>query len=563
MKNYYPIVFRSGESAIQSLSVDLLNFYSWLCEKWLGEKFKLVEGANAQSTPLSNTEMLNHPHRIYPIISDITDAWKDKVNIFILDLRGSFRGQIIIHLGSAVKNFFANKGSSYTETRFLILLNEMPPDGDAFLAEILDRIKDNSVTIFDTKGNCTNRQHLKVKIHDEDYRLKLIKAEDKPSDLLSIKMIRRLGHFRHEVDGKHESCRRYFYDGSKCTREIAEIIKAEIQKNIQNGKRLLVLYYSPISEWLVDALFSVHMDLQMGIEEIDNAVKNRLIMPNDIVIFIEVMLHTGRSFKHYYSLIKKECAEAKIVPYAILATGIRSDNSVRKVNVEGVDIDVSCLVKIHQKEYQIGECDMCELNLPWSNRKDEDFDMLTSFDFWDLCKEAGFIPEKNIPGNREPLKIVPDFTSVIKNHGSWLVYKIEKLLQSNGISSDDLVIICPEEDFPLIYDNYIKLILNVTVIQIPRSVLDNIRSKDGDISELLEMYGNERPLWFQQLESLRTDEVIILDEFTKSGGTFSALHTLVKHKPFSKHVQKYLPLVDFNPSSERSESTISLYEFET
>ena len=108
-----------------------------------------------------------------------------------------------------------------------------------------------------------------------------------------------------------------------------------------------------------------------------------------------------------------------------------------------------------------------------------------------------------------------------------------------------------------------QLILKANVIRVPRTVLDEVAASSFDISQFRDKWGGEEEFWYFQLESLPSEaDVILLDEFHVSGGTYGALSKLVIS--FGRNVSCYFPLVDFNPvrTVEIEARVVSLYSFQ-
>ncbi len=153
---------------------------------------------------------------------------------------------------------------------------------------------------------------------------------------------------------------------------------------------------------------------------------------------------------------------------------------------------------------------------------------------------------------------------MIAIHGAWIAYKLKKLLDSNGLSSPDLVVVSPEQNVPKVFSSYLRHLMNVnTFIQIPDDILKSILAdpemdEDGVRKELSKFQAE----WIKTVKTLTTENVLIFDEFRVSGGTLIAIQKILSS--LGKKVRCFVLLVDFNPkqSAHNIIPTLSLYQIQ-
>jgi hypothetical protein len=206
---------------------------------------------------------------------------------------------------------------------------------------------------------------------------------------------------------------------------------------------------------------------------------------------------------------------------------------------------------------------MCQLGLPESEYEDDEFTMVTTYDMWDMADKAGWKAEADAPPYRKPIPLVPDYPKMIEEHGAWLMSKVRQRLEElpGGFPADPLVV-CPQEEGSVVFTNYLTLVLKVTVVHIPRDVLDIINSGGLGLSENINEWKTSRPPWFVQLSTISTEDIIVMDEFNVSGTTRSALTTLLTH--FRRQPVCYFSLVDFDPAGSKrlTVPTFTLYDIQ-
>jgi hypothetical protein len=203
---------------------------------------------------------------------------------------------------------------------------------------------------------------------------------------------------------------------------------------------------------------------------------------------------------------------------------------------------------------------MCRVGIPESNPNEDDYAMLSTADLWQIINESGWKLEEDVPPHRKSLGYVPKFPELVEKHGAWLATKIRLVLDAtpHGFPSAPLIV-CPSEVGAIVFTDFLKAILGIDAIRIPREIIDAFRVSDESIMASIE---EKKDLWYRQLSSTSVQRVIVMDEFNFSGVTRLGLHNLLGH--FGKNVLFYFSIVDFDPDRTflSGVSSYSFYSFD-
>ena len=177
-----------------------------------------------------------------------------------------------------------------------------------------------------------------------------------------------------------------------------------------------------------------------------------------------------------------------------------------------------------------------------------------------MVEEVGWKPEDDVPEYRKSQGHVPKFPELVEKNGAWLATKVRLILNTtpHGFPSAPLVV-CPNETGSIVFTDFLKAILKIDAIRIPREVINSfIEPKNEAIEEILQ----KKEIWSHQLNSAALPRVIVMDEFNFTGGTRLGLSNLLSH--FGKSVLWYFSIVDFKPSASASIGipSYSFYSFD-
>jgi hypothetical protein len=417
----------------------------------------------------------------------------------------------------------------------------------------------------------------------------LIYANSDPLDLLKLKMIKGIGHFKinkkSSDDGEleHTFCHRYFYDGSKCVEEIRTLLKEIIaQHKAKRGiLELPILYHGPNSPWLDKALASIgeiNIKIETSIENLFTdtrdgvPMKEWLAQQKHILIILDVV-DSGDTFLNDVIIpLKRENKSTEYYTCSILrakeemkfAEDIKINNHTLKRDfVQGnMEHPVISLMQVEQITTKADKhnCPLCAREVehtPFYSNGDPIIG-LSSDVFWHLCDEAGFKPEENIPCNNVDGKCtyvtntrskgfvrLPHFRGLISANGAYLANIVENNLRHHHVIKNadkkGYTFVCPKQPgAEALAKNIRALIKNSSVILIPE---DLYKSVDDPKAFKRKMEGIDEYLK-AELISLKESgsPAIVIDEYTSSGNTLRQLEKLLK-QAFDIGVSCFFPLV--------------------
>lgn len=546
----------------------MLGFYRWIAESVIQENCENSKESNEFFVPISNWEMQHEPSKIYKEVTNIITQHKGPADVLLINMSGPhvgiFRGQLLNHLATAMV-WISNEVENIVS---ILLVDQNPSTGDVFLRTIQQLTEDKRLLLIDISGQQYPLSYQLPADFHFDFLTKSNEVRTKPIDLLKFKMVQRLGHFKWYVGGKHAACNRYFYDGSKCKTELVAILKSKILsiKSLKQASIDTIVYHASFSPWLEESLITIHEDMGIPIYTAADFVKRRRRTNiSSCIVIVADLVNTGKTIAEVHSSVVKKEPAAQVSVVSVLTTVIDDEeNFTRSVGEDDHRFTVDCIHRVKLNSFKPDLCPMCDLDLPGSSTEDEDYDMFTTYDMWTLNDEAGFIRERDVPPTRKGFDFVPDYASMITTHGAWIAYKLQRLLDSNGISSIDLVVISPAQNFPKVFSSFLRHVLNVnTFIQIPDELIENLLRNSTESEKVTnETLTNSKEEWVKAIRTVTNENVVILDEFQASGKTFDAIQRIVN--AFDKKVKCYLPLIDFNPrkSEQNPVPTLSLYQIQ-
>ena len=479
------------------------------------------------------------------------------------------RAVALFHLAQGIASALAGNSQQQqaTKPRFVVLLPALPPETDDFVRLLDSHLRDGSVTIVSEDGEILPATRPMQCYSAEQFRLKLIAARGSPLDLLKNKMIRRLGHFRHRRG--RDSCCRYFYDGRLCEPEVSQLVGDFIDANCDPGAFPLVLYHSPMSPWLEKAVLSICVARNMSSINLNGKTQEEIqaiSLPQGHNPFLIVdLIDTGHTVAELFRSLRKGSSQLNPHIVSVLANNpLDRQSCIRELDVDGATYQASYFMEAEQQVFPSDNCPMCKLGVPESNwRHERDYCSISSYDFWEMAREAGVKDEEDVPKHRRlanAMNPVINYPEIVKRHGAWLASKIRDRLEAEGMPLDSIVV-CPDEKGSRVFTDYLRLVLGVAVIRIPREVIDDfVMPLDGP--RKFEQWKNAAPQWYRSLNSSTRDEVIVMDEFNASGNTLLGVRNLLLQ--FGKGVLCYFTLNDLNPcsSTERHLRLFSLYEWQ-
>ena len=529
MKTVGLIPFNFGGAISEPLSRKMMDFYKWLVTSVIKENCEIqpVDGISNTTLALNLYEYEEEINITFQKIWERFQKWGSNVDIAVFDktlsLDSFISGPIEVQIAAGIVSLISKDSKP---NLYIILVSQLPPPEETIRRMLDQYIREGKVIFVNNEGECLAKDSLVI--DTEQYKIKKADVTNNPFDLLRIKMIRRLGHFKkNSPAGKH--CVRYFFDGKHCEKELVELLSTYIQTEY-HGKSPVILYYKEFSDWLKNP--SIAVAQRSGTESFNI----RDLFNNGEVIFDESvpplilfpMIDTGRTCELILSeWNKRGLPKPNIV--TVLTTGGVGHNSFFHSTFGNDEYTIKYFLKI-ERQGHVENCPMCDLGIPSSHFDREDYAMLTTYDIWEMSDKAGWAEEKDVPAFRTGLDLVPDFEKMIHQNGAWLARKITDRLVSNVkyYPAQPLLLVCPDEKGANALAEYLGVIQSLNIIHIPKEVINSC--KDGeDISELLKKC--EQDTWCLQLSSAsKFQPVAIVEEFSVSGKTRQILCTILKQK---------------------------------
>jgi len=579
MKTFSPMAFRLGSPTSTPVppESEFFQFYQYVAQSVAGTECLPVDDDYWSTIPFDNSLILDKPYLIHQRFLDYVGQWKTWPNIVVVDLTNNLeqsidRGGVLINIGQAIQYCFdvIIKKSDTERPVFVILVPVLPPEMDLIQQILKPHFLNGSVLMISDDGNTISSSNTFDAAFPAQYRLSLASVQKDPRRRAKVKLIRRLGHFkRGGSTTPHSGCMRYAYDGSLCVGELAELLKKriELERRAADGSRPLIIYYGPSSHWLEETVAAVGVEMGLDYCRIDEIRTNKIasvLSPETSALLVVPMVDSGQTLAE--ALIELVSLPVPIKPkvISILCTRVTNpERRTRVIKIHNQTITLEYMLEVAQESYSPGDCPMCDLNIPESSYDHDEFTMLTTYDMWDMADRAGWKAEDDVPVNRLPIPLVPDYPKLIEEHGAWLMSKVRQRLEElpAGFPADPLVI-CPREQGSIVFTDYLTLVLKVTFVRVPREVINIAKLGKEAIKEHSVEWEVMRPDWYVQLSTVATQDIIVMDEFNVSGETRAGLTTLLRY--FSISPLCYFSFVDFNPEQSRDlkVSALSLYDFQ-
>lgn len=571
MPTFGIVAFRFGAPASEVIEAPQMQFYNALASSIAAKELSLPVHFQKSTLAVSLAELDADESITYSKFAQFTRPWVGTVEVIIVDIidpRNTVRpGKPELHLASAIHAVLADRAGPH-QPIFIILIPQLPPESEAFRTALQHDIDEGHVVIIDDDGRHVGRAPGLTAFDAHEYKLDRARALLDPLELLRAKMIRRLGHFRRSYPDGHSSCLRYFYDGSHCDRELAQLITGHVEQTYQDTPCPLLLYDSSLSEWLFEAAAAVANKLSLPSQDLDSFLRNPNVeFDADAAppLFVLPLIDTGNALTGF--LTRWLALYPLVTPnvFSILTTVLHDHyRGIRNVRIKGVQIPVRCLVEVSQRPTLPTACRLCALNIPFTDHDREDYQMITTYNMWEMVNKHGWKPEENVPGHRSGFAAVPKFPEIIQEHGAWIAHKLlGRLVYDLGkFPSETFLVIHPDQKGANDLARYLELLHDgITAVRIPDEVVKRYREQPQPDRPALDEIKWKASTWYLQVTSAApTQPVIIMEEFSVSGRTKHALCKLVRD--VGKDILCHLAMADFTPASTESDvRTLSLYSF--
>ena len=564
MKNVAILAFRIGQSTPNIINASFLDFYRWVSQVIIREDCKIIDGESHTTIAIDNVTLSQTPYDIYKKFHESKKEWQNIADVLIVDLAnpeyGVLRGPALIHLSQAIDAYYKEADSSL---KIIILLSDLPPREDPFRIYLNSHIESKKVVLI---GNGKVNREFSSELKDyreSEYQIRLMKIRENPLDLLKFKMIRRFGHFlKFDRTGNHSRCIRYYYDGILCKNELTQLFTTYFELKYPKKSDPIIYYYAPISPWLSDAVLVWTEELGLRCINIEKINGCNIDLEKEVSrpLLIVPSFYSGESLIEAIELIFGS-KSANLHVLAVMTSDSNDDKErIRYLQTINEKIRVEYLLEVKNYFFPKGKCPLCEIGIPNSKPNIDTYAMLTSYDMWDMVERAGWKEEEDVPHYRPALEVVPDFPKFVEQNGAWLSTKLRLIMNSmpHGFPTAP-VIVCPDEIGSRVFSNFLKAILNLDVIRIPKVIINKfIDPIESEIEEII----SRNDLWCQQLKTSTVPSLILIDEFNMSGKTRLGMINMLEH--FKKKTLCYFSIVDFFGSEKNpiGLQCLSFYSFE-
>ena len=546
--------FSIGRTISGMASLKEVSFYKWLSSSITGDAENSIVVADKYSIPVTNKDIVNGINAIAPTIDKVIkelDSIK-LIDVIIVDIQvsrsGVARATILEYILDGIKSVINNARSGALSN--VIILNEYVPHQNDVLWRSINTIygiPGVQVLIFNEKGNCS----IPIALEPDLFVLKRLEAGPSPEEEIRDRMIKQLGHFRKSVSGR-EVCVRHFYDGSQCKQDISRYLWRELHQSINPDSCLI--YHSMRSPWLRDSV--LRSDLRCSKVSYDD---KKTIDKYDHFVIVADFIDTGSSLTDYIDSLPVKPSRT----ITIIATKEKLDREGRLILTSkkygSIEVEYILLADYDQ----IGEtpCELCDIELPVDALSHMSYlGQLRSIDFWQMLGESGLCPERDPPGNREPLRNIIDTKKFVATNSGFLASRVEQIKDYYGLP-DDVTFVYPDEknvEGSASQDYAIQLekILHHDSIPIPRAVINAVMQRGKDALDNL-----TEEVWVQELSKSSIRDCIVVDDISMSGQTIVGLVNILE--AMEKNVVASIPILFLGggESLASNELLVPLYEW--
>lgn len=577
MRSVSALQFKLGCTTPEPITSECQEFFQWLAHAVVGEPCSPAADSPRDFVPISNRAIGDS------VQSDVVyhEFWKafekaqGSSRVFLVDVDsvpGVFRAHLWFHLAQAVNGAISKMqaaGTGKMDCVFVLILPELPPPSESSYLILAQNVEAGRVVIFSHDGDYAPAALHLDGYSQEQFAVKFATSRGEPYKMLEKKMVCRLGHFkRHRRDGK-VLCARHFYDGRFCDSEIVSLLETMIRETYGATPQIRLVYHRGISSWLVDPVLAVGNRMEVPCIDFDGATPGepQPKQGDRKTLLVVDFVSTGGTLCRIIDQLGPEIQDYENLDIvAVLCTNPTGpEERVRELDYKGRKFRIRYFMRAEQQVYLEGNCPLCALGIPESQWDSEPYRMLTTYNHWDMCIQAGLKPEDNTPEYRTALPYVVDYPKIMTMYGAWFTSKVRDILTLlPGGFPADAVIVCPErETGSQVFTDYLKMLLNVTVIRVPREVINSFAPFDHQSSKALAIIQQEMPSWYRSLVSTAQVDVIIMDEFNASGQTLEGLRNIVSQ--LGKGVLCFFLLNDLNPAwSERQDIPVyALYRWQS
>lgn len=547
--------FQFGAAASTPMSESYLHF----CERTLraiaSDEIDLLVSAPRQSEAFSLDQIIEGDSVVYHGAISWINPWIAEADLILVDVNKPLDvvmpGKAEVHLATALN--YLHNDSVYNDSvggvrkLFILLYREIPDAKDPVLHAMRDIAEAGNLIIISDIGEVITSRH-DVRLVADEYKLARAAIRGNNSDLLRARMVRRRGHF-HDNSGGLQT---YFFDGQSCERELYRLIE-EFVASEYDSDRPTMFYHCTVSTWLRDPVVAAACELGTEVFSAQDLLDGSYCPEEDRLdnVFVIVpRVETATTIERIISEITRRAQNCRLRVLAVISTQ-KSSLPYRETRVGDQTYRIDYFLRDNQtpvKQPISAEaplCPLCANNPPMmlTSHAGDEHATLSSFAFYKLASESGWIEETDVPPGREPIILVPDFPSILRENGAFIASKLLDLLRfhvGDNFPAQPFLIVYPDQTGAVALASYLKVLHDsVTLVQIPNDVLGRGKSSPVDIAT------DESASWFRQLYSAApSQQVVLMEEFVKTGGTKDTLALLVRE--CGRQISCHVAIADFS-----------------
>ncbi|MGC4816937.1 hypothetical protein [Micromonospora sp. DT63] len=522
-------------------------FYADVARIVAGRTLRYAESAAAFHTVATDKALVETGSVYQPLFQALMEL-PDRADLGILDLSVStqtvnselfLRPEALLHLASAVS---AACDTEQWADRTLVILLPTEQAEDIKLRERLQaRLTSGQIHLLSDGGTSSWSDD-----DVDDYRSALNRLRTAPIDLLERKLITRLGWFSpHGRQGERKVLRHYF-DASRAQDELGHLLDDALGSDSAERPDLVV-YHESVSNWLANPLKGSCISAgSLPVRSFSEAIVKAPEDPHPrSVLLVVAVVNTGVSLAERVATITAALRPTRLRILAVLCVGGAQPRFGRRriEGDDGTEYDVEYFLSVEQRTELEAECRLAVVGE--TRRYEERTNALTTAEFWDLVRMCGVKPEDDVPTPRRgAYPVVPDVPRILEKYGNWLADKLWMFVRrSTSTVGQDILLVCPErEQGSRKLSNSLSLRSGAQVVRIPREAIEKV--VDGTAPE--RVFDDAAP-WCQELDSVATKEVVLIDEFVGAGDTIDAMERIALAKGLN--VKAVCTLLDFAPEA--------------
>lgn len=535
------VPLKIGGTAPVELSEADLSVYEAVAECFGGE---IVQRPSV-TIPISDEQVEDRRYDAYKIVSNAhAEARATKPDLLILDVGGGLvRGPLINSLLAACQTL----ADGNTELHFAVLLDiDLDERTDMCVAAPLRRLSNHLTRV--TPRSVTGPLLARNAKGALNLPPRLARLRGSPQDRLRSKLIRRVGHFKRG-EGATARCAAFYYDGSHCEKEIAELLANAVSG--LSVSPLTALFHGPQSPWLGEVALIAEATFLKCLSLL--AIPTPMTIEGDAVLVLD-MIDTGATARAIVETLKQHLTGSLSV-ITVLTTRLES-SIPGHISLHGDAshplYQVRYLHQVKQRVVASSDCRHCKARLA-ADSLTETTHQISALAMWAMLEGIELGDEEDSPPSRTPMRGVPRFRALFLENGPWLASLLLALLaQKTQVRPQDCLFVCPNQPGALGIAHFLQEVYRLTVVRIPDNRLTS--GKSGE--EMISAYAEES--WMRAIRGGATNNVVFFDEFTRSGDTLQSLCRLLA--VVGRTLVAALPLVDLGDSSSRHDVCVSLYQ---